>query len=256
MALPDKKIVLITGGNQGVGFETAKNLIFSSPDYHVILGSRDITKGETAAKELQVVEGAKGTVSSTQIDVTNDESVDAAASRIASEYGRLDVLVNNAGIVSIAQPPTRAVMRRILDTNVVGSLSVTEAFLPLLRQTAHKPARLVFVSSSTGSITHASNPASPHYAPGGATEYRTSKAALNMLMALYAARLRRPEGSFYVFGADPGLCATNFTGDPAALRDRGAAEAWQGGERVASVVKGERDADVGRVVGVYGVSPW
>ncbi|KAI1094974.1 NAD(P)-binding protein [Rostrohypoxylon terebratum] len=254
MTLPDKKIVLITGGNQGVGYETAKNLILSSQDYHVILGSRDAAKGEAAAKELQAAEGIKGSTSSIQIDVTDDESVDAAASRITSEYGRLDILINNAGIASMTKPPTRTAFRRILETNVVGALSVTEAFLPLLREAIHKPPRLVFVSSSMGSITHASNPDSPYYAPGGATEYRTSKAALNMLIALYYARLK-PEG-FYVFGADPGLCATNFTGNPAALRQRGAAEAWQGGERVATVVKGEKDADVGRVLGEYGVSPW
>ncbi|KAI1774058.1 NAD(P)-binding protein [Hypoxylon cercidicola] len=253
MASPNQKIVLITGGNQGVGYETAKNLVLSSQDYHVILGSRDISKGEAAAKELQATEGIKGTVSSTQIDVTNDQSVDAAASRIASEYGRLDVLVNNAGIVSVASPPTREALRRILETNVVGSLSVTEAFLGLLRKSAHKPPRLVFVSSSTGSITHAADPNSPYYSPG-ATEYRTSKAALNMLMVMYYARLK-PEG-FFVFGADPGLRATNFTGDAVSLRERGAAEPWQGGERVASVIKGEKDDNVGKVLGEYGVSPF
>lgn len=83
-----------------MGYETAKNLVVSSQDYHVILGSRDASKGVTAAKELQAANDVKGTVSSTQIDVTDDQSVDAAASRIAAEYGRLDVLVNNAGIVS------------------------------------------------------------------------------------------------------------------------------------------------------------
>ncbi|KAI1409803.1 NAD(P)-binding protein [Hypoxylon sp. FL1857] len=254
MASPDKKIVLITGGNQGVGYETAKNLVLSSQDYHVVLGSRDISKGEVAAKEIQAVKGIKGTVSSTQIDVTDDQSVDAAAARIAAEYGRLDILVNNAGIVSMVSPPTRETFRRILETNTVGSLSVTEAFLDLLRKSIHKPPRLIFVSSSTGSITHAANPDSPYYNAGGAMEYRISKAAVNMMMVQYYARLK-PEG-FLVFGADPGLCATNFTGNAAALRSRGAAEAWQGGERVASVIKGEKDNDVGKVLGVYGVSPW
>ncbi|KAI1142736.1 NAD(P)-binding protein [Hypoxylon sp. FL0543] len=254
MALPDKKIVLITGGNQGVGYETAKNLVLSSQDYHVILGSRDISRGKAAVKDIQAVDGVKGTVSSTQIDVTDDRSVDAAAARLASEYGRLDVLVNNAGIVSTVSPPTRETFRRVLETNTVGPLSVTEAFLDLLRKAGHKPPRLVFVSSSTGSITHAADPDSPYYNAGGAMEYRISKAAVNMMMVMYHARLK-PEG-FLVFGADPGLCATNFTGDPVSLRNRGAAEAWQGGERVASVIKGERDNDVGKVLGVYGVSPW
>ncbi|OTA92030.1 hypothetical protein M434DRAFT_387820 [Hypoxylon sp. CO27-5] len=225
-----KLIPKYTDGNQGIGYETAKNLVLSSQDYHVILGSRDISKGEAA------VEGVKGTVSSTQIDVTDD---------------RLDVLVNNAGIVSLASPPTRETFRHILETNAVGSLSVTEAFLDLLRKAAHKPSRLVFVSSSTGSITHAADPNLPYHNAGGAMEYRISKAAVNMMMVMYYARLK-PEG-LLVFGADPGLCATNFTENAAALRNRGAAEAWQGGERVASVIKGD---DVGRVLGVYSVSPW
>ena len=75
-----------------------------------------------------------------------------------------------------------------------------------------------------------------------------------MLMAMYYARLK-PEG-FLVFGADPGLCATNFTGDAESLRDRGAAEPENGGERVACVVRGEKDEGVGKVLGVYGVCPW
>ncbi|KAI8959794.1 NAD(P)-binding protein [Daldinia sp. FL1419] len=253
MASLGKKIVFITGANQGVGYETAKNLLLSSEEYHVIIGSRDLSKGEAAAKELQAVEDVKGSASAVQIDVTDDKSVDAAAARVASEYGRLDVLVNNAGIISTAHPPTREAFRRVLDTNVVGSLSATEAFLDLLRKAVHKPPRLVFVSSSTGSITHAANPSSPYYSPL-ATEYRTSKAAINMLMVMYYTRLK-PEG-FLVFGADPGLCATNFTGDPASLRKRNAAEPWEGGERVATVIKGEKDADVGKVLGVYGVSPF
>ena len=185
--------------------------------------------------------------------MTDDASVDAAAVRIAADFGRLDVLVNNAGIVSLVSPPNREAFRRVLETNVVGSLSVTEAFLDLLRKAEHKPPRLVFLSSSMGSITHAADPASPYYNPQG-TEYRTSKAAVNMMMVMYTARLKS-EG-FLVFGADPGLCATNFTGNADALRQRGAAEPWQGGERVAAVIKGEKDADVGKVLGVYGVSPF
>lgn len=192
-------------------------------------------------------------MSSTQIDVTDDSSVDASARKLASEWGRLDILINNAGILSMVSPPTRQVFRKILETNLVGALSVTEAFLPLLRKAEHKPPRLVFVTSSTGSITHAADPDSPYYGPH-ATEYRTSKAGLNMLMTMYYARLK-PEG-FLVFGTDPGLCATNFTHDAESLRKRGAAEPADGGERVACVVKGEKDVDVGKVLGVYGVSPW
>ncbi|KAJ0361512.1 hypothetical protein COL154_006822 [Colletotrichum chrysophilum] len=253
MAAADKKLVFITGGNQGVGYETAKNLLLSSADYHVILGSRDSTKGDKAAMDLLSTSGVKSTASFVQIDVTDDASINAAASKVESEYGRLDILVNNAGIISMASPPTTAAFRRVLDTNVVGALGVTEAFLPLLKKTAHTPPRLVFVSSSMGSITHAADPSSPYYNPHG-TEYRVSKAAVNMLLSMYAARLK-PDG-FLVLGADPGLCATNFTGDPTSLKNRGAAEPSDGGERVATVIRGDKEENAGRVVGVYGVCPW
>ncbi|KAF6800322.1 short chain dehydrogenase [Colletotrichum sojae] len=253
MTYETKRIVLITGGNRGVGFETAKNLLLADADYHVIISSRDAAKGATAVKELLSTPKVQGTASSTPLDVTDIESISAAARQIESEFGRLDVLVNNAGIISMASPPTTTAFRRLLETNVIGALGVTEAFLNLLRKTARAPPRLVFVTSSMGSITHATNPASPYYTPHG-TEYRASKAALNMLMGMYVARLK-PEG-FLVFGADPGLCATEFTGDAALLRNRGAAEPSEGGARVAAVIKGEKDVDSGKVLGVYGVCPW
>ncbi|PYI17613.1 NAD(P)-binding protein [Aspergillus violaceofuscus CBS 115571] len=245
------KLVLITGANQGVGFETAKDLLLSSHDYHILLGSRDPAKGEEAAQALRTLPETKGTVSVIQIDVTDDRSVDEAAASVQKKYGRLDILVNNAGIAILDEPPSRDAYRKVLDVNLVGALSTTEAFLDLLRRSSEK--RLIFVSSSTGSITHAADPESPYYNPRG-IEYRSSKAALNMMMVLYWARLKA-EG-FKVFGADPGLCATNLTGDPESLRKRNAAEPSDGGQRVATVVKGERDADVGKVLGVYGVSPF
>ncbi|KAF5620773.1 short-chain alcohol dehydrogenase [Fusarium sp. NRRL 52700] len=248
-----KQLVLITGANQGVGFETAKNLVLSSVKYHVIIGSRDEAKGEIAARSLQSLDDIKGTVSSIQIDITDDNSVDAAAQTLASEWGRLDILVNNAGIVSMVSPPTRETFRKVLETNLVGALSVTEAFLPLLSKSEHKPPRLIFVTSSTGSITLTSNPESPLH-NAGAMEYRAGKAGLNMLMAMYNIRLKS-EG-FLVFGVDPGLCATNFTGDAESLKQRGADEPTDGGERVARVVKGEKDDEAGKVIGVQGVNPW
>jgi len=149
-------------------------------------------------------------------------------------------------------PVPREAMREIAAVNIVGPISVTEAFLPLLRK-APAP-RLLFVSSSAGSITHASDPTSKYHA-ASANEYRTSKAALNMLMVQYWVKLGK-EG-FKVFGADPGLIATNFGwGKPEVLRERGGMEPEVGGERIATVVRGDRDEDVGKVCGVYGVSPW
>ncbi|ROV91288.1 hypothetical protein VSDG_07751 [Cytospora chrysosperma] len=246
-----KIITLITGANQGVGFETARILALGSSSYHIILGSRTLSKGEAAAKKLQALAGIKGTVAAIQLDVTDDASVNAAATAVEAEHGRLDVLVNNAGIFRHGPTP-RAAAREIFETNVVGYISVTEVFLPLLQRSAgdsHAP-RLVFVSSSTGSITHASDPNSRYYA-AAANEYRAGNAARNMLMNQYWVRLQK-EG-FKVFGADSGLTATNFV-DPAMTRSRGAVEPEVGGERIACVVRGDRDADVGRVWRVWCVS--
>ncbi|CAG7997112.1 unnamed protein product [Penicillium salamii] len=240
-----------TGGNQGIGYETAKNLMQASTRYHVILGSRKQANGDEAVKKLQAEPDVKGTASTIELDVTDDRSVDAAAAKVAADYNRLDILVNNAGIISLANPPSREEYRKVLNTNVVGALSMTETFLGLLQKSDER--RLVFVSSSVGSISQAADPSSKYYSANG-FEYRSSKAALNMLLVLYWNRLQK-EG-FKVHGADPGLCATNFTGNAQSLLDRGAATPAQGGERIASVIRGEKDADVGRVLGEYGVSPW
>lgn len=184
------------------------------------------------------------------MDVADDKSVDAAAAEVDATFGRLDVLVNNAGVYSQKQP-ARDALRDTLAINVVGALSTTEAFLPLLRKSSNP--RLVFVTSAMGSLTYSSDPSSRHFGPYG-NEYRASKAALNMLMVQYAGRLGGEV--IKVFGADPGFCATNFTGDPESLKKLGATEPDVGGKLVASVVGGERDPDVGKVSGLHGVGAW
>lgn len=141
-------------------------------------------------------------------------------------------------------------MREITAVNIVGPISMTETFLPLLRRSSAP--RLIFVSSSVGSISQAADPNSKYYAPA-ANEYRASKAALNMLLVQYHVKLGKD--GFRVLGADPGLIVTNFV-NAEQVRKRGAAEPDVGGERLATVIRGDRDADVGRVCGEYGVSPW
>ncbi|KAH8883552.1 NAD(P)-binding protein [Thozetella sp. PMI_491] len=253
-----KLITLITGANQGVGFEAAKNLLLRSADYHILLGSRDLARGEAAAKTLAALPERKGTVEALQIDVNDDASVDAAAEKVSKTYGRVDILVNNAGIANMG-PPGRDAARDIFATNVVGYISVSEAFLLLMRQSAaagHTP-RLVFVSSSTGSLTLASDPTHALHRVG-AMEYRAANAARNMIMHQYYLRLKGD--GFKVLAADPGLNASNLTKDPESLRARGAAEPIVGGERIAAAARGDRDAGVGKVCGEYGgvlsVCPW
>jgi NAD(P)-dependent dehydrogenase (short-subunit alcohol dehydrogenase family) len=154
--------------------------------------------------------------------------------------------------VGVQAGPLRDSIRAVFDVNVFGVVNVTEAFIPLLKNS--ESPRLVFVSSTTGSIAMASDPNSPLHG-GGALEYRSSKATLNMLMVLYANRLGGI--GFKVHGANPGLVATNFHGANRARKP--GAEPEVGGERIAAVVKGERDADIGKVVGPVGengILPW
>ncbi|KAL8928498.1 MAG: hypothetical protein Q9208_001732 [Pyrenodesmia sp. 3 TL-2023] len=189
-----------------------------------------------------------------QIDVTSDDSVARAATSIEERHGRLDVLVNNAAIGENPNDPSHIRLRAVLATNTVGPVLVTETLLPLLRKSS-KP-RIVFVSTSGGSLSGAADPQSPFYGSKTGLQfsrYRASKAALNMLLIEYDKGLR--DEGFTVIGADPGLVASNFL-DAAKVRSLGAPEPAVGGATVAEVIKGERDADIGRVVGRYGVSPW
>jgi NAD(P)-dependent dehydrogenase (short-subunit alcohol dehydrogenase family) len=187
--------------------------------------------------------------------VTDDASVDASAQYVTQLYGRLDILVNNAGMLDVSNKDRRSNFRATLAVNVVGSASVTEAFLPLMRKSAAP--RLVFVGSSTGSMTLSSGTEGKH-ATGGAMEYRSSKAALHEMMVLYN-HLLKGEG-FKVSVADPGLNATNLGNMPEALIARGAPDPSVGAERIAMVIRGGRDAELGKICGEYdgvlGVCPW
>ncbi|KAE8376278.1 hypothetical protein BDV26DRAFT_266079 [Aspergillus bertholletiae] len=241
-------IILISGANRGLGYETAKTLLLSD-NYHIIIGSRDGSKGDAAAASLRALPGIHGTVSAMQLDVTDDASVDEAKAQIESAFGRLDVLVNNAAIYLLNREAVRDTLRLTLETNVTGAASLTEALLPLLLKSANP--RLIFVSSSNASMAYNLDPNSPH---GGthAAEYRVAKAALNMLLVQYHMKLKNVK----VLGADPGFCATDVIGDADALRKMGAAEPEAGAQIIASVVKGEKDDQPGRVHGPQGVVPW
>ena len=181
----DKRIALVTGANQGVGRQVATELVANGVT--VFVGSRDLTKGEAAA--AQIGEGAIAL----QIDVTDRESIAAAAEHIRNAYGRLDLLVNNAGISktverTIGSPEflaaTRAStasldeVRAVWEVNVFGTLAVYQAMLPLLRESTD--ARIVTVSSGVGSLTANADPNYPYHAIYGVI-YPASKAAENAI---------------------------------------------------------------------------
>lgn len=165
------KIALITGANRGLGFETARQL--AEAGMTVLVGARDASRGEEAAASI----GAE----CVQLDVGDGASVARAAAYVEERYGRLDLLVNNAGILPEATASSvldASVFSATLDTNVLGVVRVTERFLPLLRRA--DAGRIVNVSSTMGSLADQGDPASPYYGlvvPG----YQASKAALNSL---------------------------------------------------------------------------
>ncbi|MEV6628409.1 SDR family NAD(P)-dependent oxidoreductase [Amycolatopsis sp. NPDC051106] len=186
-------VTLITGANKGIGFETAKHLL--SLGHTVYVGARDAERGEKAAAEL----GARFV----QLDVTDDASVSSALATIGAAEGRLDVLVNNAGVLGseALDGPTAL---RVFDTNAVGIVRVTEAALPWLRKSSNPT--VVTVSSSAGSFWAVTNPDRPEFGLPLAL-YSASKAAATMLTVQYA----KSQPGIKFNAVEPGTTATDMT---------------------------------------------
>ncbi|GAA2687409.1 SDR family NAD(P)-dependent oxidoreductase [Actinoplanes palleronii] len=185
-------VSLITGGNKGIGYETARQLL--ALGHQVYIGARDAGRGAKAAAEL----GARFV----QLDVTDDASVSSALAAIDAAEGRLDVLVHNAGVLETALDGPAAL--RSFDTNAVGIVRVTEAALPLLRKSSH--ANVVTVSSSAGSFWAVTNPERPEFGLPLAL-YSASKSAATMLTVHYA----KAQPGIRFNAVEPGPTATDMT---------------------------------------------
>jgi NAD(P)-dependent dehydrogenase (short-subunit alcohol dehydrogenase family) len=200
------RIALVTGANKGIGLEIARQL--AQAGVYVIIGARDAGRARKAVDELS---SGGLQVTSVALDLTDHVSIAAAAKAIQNEHERLDILVNNAGIVDAEDgPPTSAAVdavRRILETNFLGTLGVTQAMLPLLRRSS--AARIVNLSSSLGSLAVNSDPSSPYYS-ARLIGYNASKAALNMLTVQLAAELR--DTPHVINSVSPGYVKTDLTG--------------------------------------------
>jgi NAD(P)-dependent dehydrogenase (short-subunit alcohol dehydrogenase family) len=211
--MQNKPVALVTGANQGIGLQIAKDLV--EHGFTVLVGSRNLERGEAAAREA----GPDAHV--LQLDVTDQASITAAAKRIRNEFGRLDVLVQNAAISNTSKQPGQSIeeyvkttrpsnvsldeMRAVWDTNVFGVLAVYQAMLPILRETPG--ARIVNVSSGVGSLTTNLDPAFSYRAIFGPV-YPASKTALNALTVAMAIELE-PEG-IKVNAVSPGFTKTNL----------------------------------------------
>lgn len=212
----DKPVALVTGANKGIGLQIAKDL--AGHDFTVLIGSRNLENGETAAKSI----GSEA--HAVQLDVTDQGSIDTAALRIKTDFGRLDVLVNNAGILrpGKSDDPFPANMdfnnltiaslddiRAVWDTNVFGVIAVTQAMLPLLGEAPS--GRIVNIGSIGGSLAWNSDPENPHRAMYGT--YSTSKAAAHAVSLAFAFALEKTNIKVNI--ACPGHTKTalnNFSG--------------------------------------------
>ncbi|WP_150255025.1 SDR family NAD(P)-dependent oxidoreductase [Nocardiopsis deserti] len=214
--MSSNRIALVTGANQGMGKQVAKEL--TADGATVFVGSRDAARGKAAAAEI----GAGATP--LQLDVTDPESITSAAQRLRDEAGRLDLLVNNAAIsttrsgadmaelrsLSAAGTVPLEEVRAVWEVNVFGPMAVYQAVLPLLRLSSD--ARIVNVTSALGSLTTVTDPALPHHSLFEPV-YAASKAALNAVTVAMMTELR--DSGIKVNLVSPGFANTalvNFEG--------------------------------------------
>ncbi len=199
------KTALITGANKSIGLETARQLL--QHGYAVFLGSRDLQKGQQAVDQLKS-EGYNQ-VEPIQIDVADNASIIAARQAVGQQTTVLDVLINNAGISGEMPQPTLTtnvdLIKEVFETNLFGVISVTQAFIDLLRQSPQP--RIVNVTTGLASLTLHDDPSWKYYNITGAA-YHPSKAALNAYTVMLAQELR--DTPFKVNAVDPGYTATDF----------------------------------------------
>jgi NAD(P)-dependent dehydrogenase (short-subunit alcohol dehydrogenase family) len=202
---PTTTVALVTGATRGIGRESVRRL--AELGWTVWLGARDLEDGATVAREITAALPS-GDVRAVALDVTEEASVTAAADRVAEESGRLDVLVNNAGITGTRRAPrdtTPADFIPVYGVNVLGPVRTTLAFLPLLDR-SEQP-RVVMVSSGMGSFGVTTDPDRLESTLVGLV-YGSSKTALNMITTQYAKALP----GYQVLAVDPGYTATGLNG--------------------------------------------
>jgi NAD(P)-dependent dehydrogenase (short-subunit alcohol dehydrogenase family) len=229
--------ILITGANKGLGREAARRLIGDGHD--VWAAARDEGRGRAVARELGAL--------FVSLDVTDDDSVKAAAKTVADATGGvLDVLINNAGISGGGIPVrelTAADVQAVYDVNVLGPVRMLHAFLPLLERS--KSPVVVNVSSGLGSLTYSADPESA-YSKLIAPAYLSSKAALNMLTTQYA----KAFPAMRINSVDPGFTATDLNAN------RGTQTVTEGTDAIVSIATIGPDGPTGSFLSRTGPVPW
>ncbi|QLC90753.1 SDR family oxidoreductase [Priestia megaterium] len=206
----DIKVALVTGGNRGIGYEQVKQLAMNG--FNVILASRDPEMGHKSAKKLK---DSNLDVSFLMMDVNNQESIRKAAITVNERYGRLDVLINNAGVYLdenkklLGMDPS--ILEKTMATNFFGVYHVIRSFIPLMEKQGY--GRIINVSSEYGAMSEMSYP--------GVGAYKLSKLALNGLTRLLAAEIK---DDIKINTVDPGWVSTDMGGPSAPRTPKQAAE--------------------------------
>jgi NAD(P)-dependent dehydrogenase (short-subunit alcohol dehydrogenase family) len=289
----DKTIVLITGANTGLGLETVGSLLRSSTPYTILLGGRSRDKAHAAVQLLQAEFPNTATVvTPVQVDIEDDDSIENAFNYVADQYGRVDVLINNAGMsleivfnvgvihhreiscsheyilggqfdpqMYSGELTMRDMWNKSWNVNTTGTHILTHTFVPLLVKFADP--RLLFITSGTSTLTESDNlairlnqsPAKgwPKTAPS-ISAYRSSKTGMNMLMREWRRILS--EDGVKTWCVSPGFLATGLGGNAERNRQLGAIDPAIGANFVRDVVEGARDQDVGKAIRWDGVQPW
>jgi NAD(P)-dependent dehydrogenase (short-subunit alcohol dehydrogenase family) len=227
--MANKTVVFITGANTGLGYEAVKALYKSTQPYEILLGSRSVSKGDDAISSLKKeITSSPSTISTVQIDIESDDSIEKAYDTISSKFGKVDTLINNAGAnfdgeAAAGNLSLRKAWQKSWDVNVAGTHVLTTTFVPLLLKS--KDPRLCFVTSGTSALTETEKFDYPPLArinaspPAGwpkpasmnpVTCYRSTKTGLNMLMREWVKILN--EDGVKVWAISPGFLATGLGG--------------------------------------------
>ncbi|KAL2842543.1 hypothetical protein BJY01DRAFT_249028 [Aspergillus pseudoustus] len=261
-------IVLITGANTGIGFQIVRALSSSPKPYQILVGARSPTKAQeaiNAAKEENP--SSPSTYTPVVIDIEADDSIRSAFNQVSSAFGKLDVLINNAGAQLEHQYTRGEISERELwnkswSVNTASTQVVTSTFVPLLLKSTDP--RLLFITSGTSTLDGTENqalavnrhPGAGWPKPGhiGVPAYRSAKTGLNMLMREWH-RILKEDGA-KVFAISPGFLATGLGGNHELLKSMGAGDPTVAGPFIRSVVEGERDNDIGKVLTKDGIQEW
>ncbi|KAH6132974.1 hypothetical protein HBI64_074370 [Parastagonospora nodorum] len=261
------KVVLITGANTGIRFQIVRALCSSSHAYDIVVGGRSEDKVQAAIEAARTeYPETKSKLSPVQIDIESDESINRAFNTVESQFGKIDVLVNNAGaqfdqLAKEGKLSEREAWNQSWNVNTSGTQVMTTTFIPLLLQSSDP--RLLFITSGTSTLAGSENQALAvnKYPPKGwpksgfgVPAYRSAKTGMNMLMREWHKLLH--EDDVKVFAISPGFLATGLGGNTEMLKKMGGGDPEIAGPFIKSVIEGERDADAGKVITKDGIQPW